>query len=375
MSTQVRTDDTQEEIMQKEAELIISDARTLELSEADQREVEETFEEANDFRRLGEKITAPIDSIISETARVINADPIMKVSDELAGMNRDVQSVYDGIIDNDGVVMKIAKSLPLISILAKSMDEKWDEAKFNIKSMEGKIEAIFSGFDVSSNSLNTSIDLQKDFLEGIEANLWKVVAYKDFLQVKLDEFREKAENETDENEKMKYAMFLRNVEYFVSNLVVLIGNLEMARKRLLMRMDSASKLSLAMSSSRPIFKTLLSTAIIETSSQKALDASMTALNTMGETIDKMSSSLTDKAIESSKRSEELASKPVLSASVFVENVTKLKNHFDQIESFREQVRIEAEAEKAVFAQAKENLENVKVLSAKSHEEFAAEMSK
>lgn len=170
-------------------------------------------------------------------------------------------------------------------------------------------------------------------------------------------------------------MFLRNVEYFVSNLVVLIGNLEMARKRLLMRLDSASKLSLAMSSSRPIFKTLLSTAIIETSSQKALDASMTALNTMGETIDKMSSDLTDKAIDSSKRSEELASKPVLSASVFVENVTKLKNHFDQIESFREQVRIEAEAEKAVFAEAKENLENVKVLSAKSHEEFAQEMNK
>ena len=89
----------------------------------------------------------------------------------------------------------------------------------------------------------------------------------------------------------------------------------------------------------------------------------------------MSSDLTDKAIDSSKRSEDLASKPVLSASVFVENVTKLKNHFDQIESFREQVRIEAEAEKAVFAEAKENLENVKVLSAKSHEEFAEEMNK
>ena len=375
MATQVRTDDTQEEIMQKEAELIVSDTKKLELSEADQKEVEETFAEASDFRRLGEKITAPIDSIISETAKVINADPIMKVSDELAEMNKDVQSVYDGIIDNDGVVMKIAKSLPLISILAKSMDAKWDEAKFNIKSMEGKIEAIFSGFDVSSNSLNTSIDLQKDFLEWIEANLWKVVAYKDFLQVKLDEFRAKAENEENEDEKMKYAMFLRNVEYFVSNLVVLIGNLEMARKRLLMRLDSASKLSLAMSSSRPIFKTLLSTAIIETSSQKALDASMTALNTMGETIDKMSSDLTDKAIDSSKRSEELASKPVLSASVFVENVTKLKNHFDQIESFREQVKLEAEAEKAVFAEAKDNLENVKVLSAKSHEEFAEEMNK
>ena len=54
----------------------------------------------------------------------------------------------------------------------------------------------------------------------------------------------------------------------------------MARKRILMRLDSAHKLALAMSSSRPIFKTLLSTALIETSSAKALEASMTALNTM-----------------------------------------------------------------------------------------------
>jgi peptidoglycan hydrolase CwlO-like protein len=71
----------------------------------------------------------------------------MQVSDELASMNADVQSVYKDIINNDGTVMKIAKSIPIISSLAKSLDAKWDEAKFNIKSMEGKIEAIFSGFD------------------------------------------------------------------------------------------------------------------------------------------------------------------------------------------------------------------------------------
>jgi hypothetical protein len=75
-------------------------------------------------------------------------------------------------------------------------------------------------------------------------------------------------------------MFLRNVEFFQGNLVVLIGNLKMAEKRVLMRLDSGNKLSLAMSSSRPIFKTLLSTAIIETSSQKAIDASMKAMSIM-----------------------------------------------------------------------------------------------
>lgn len=202
-----------------------------------------------------------------------------------------------------------------------------------------------------------------------------MVAYKSFLQEKVVEFKAKAEEVENENDKLKYDMFLRNVEYFLSNLVVLIGNLEMARKRLLMRLDSASKLSLAMSSSRPIFKTLLSTALIETSSQKALDASMKALNVMGETIDKMSSQLTDKAIESARTSEELASKPVLSASVFVENVTKLKNHFDQIESFRAQVALEAEAEKKAFSDAKDKLDDVKILSAKSQEELAAEINK
>ena len=170
-------------------------------------------------------------------------------------------------------------------------------------------------------------------------------------------------------------MFIRHVEYFQSNLVVLIGNLDMARKRLLMRLDSASKLSLAMSSSRPIFKTLLSTALIETSSQKALDASMKAINIMGSTIDKMSSELTDKAIESSRKSEELSSKPVLSASVFVDNVTKLKNHFDTIEAYRAQVKIEADAQKKLFDDASQKLKEVKVLGAQDQEEFAQELTK
>lgn len=257
--------------------------------------------------------------------------------------------------------MRIAKKMPLIGGLMKQIDARWDEAAFNMKSLEGKIEMIFSGFDQAYSSLNTSIDLQKKFLVGIDDNLGKVVAYKEFLGKKIEEFRTKSVDSSDEMEKMKYDMFIRHVEYFQSNLIVLIGNLDMARKRLLMRLDSASKLSLAMSSSRPIFKTLLSTALIETSSQKALDASMAAIGVMGETIDKMSSELTDKAIESSRKSEELSSKPVLSASVFVENVTKLKNHFDTIESYRAQVKSEAEAEKKLFDEASEKLKQVKIL--------------
>jgi hypothetical protein len=122
--------------------------------------------------------------------------------------------------------------------------------------------------------------MQKKFLDGIEANLGKVVAYKDFVTTKIEELQQRVVETTDEDEKRKLVMFIQNVEFFQTNLVVLIGNLDMAKKRLEMRLDSATKLSLAMNSSRPIFKTLLSTALIETSSQKAIDASMKAMDIM-----------------------------------------------------------------------------------------------
>jgi len=345
------------------------------LSSIETSEVEWVFSEAKDFRSIWEKITWPLDSIISETAKIIDQDPIMSVSKELESMNWEVQEVYRDIIDTDWTLMKLLKSLPLVWNVATAIDNKFDEAKFNIKSMEWKIGVIFSWFDQSYESINTSIDLQKTFIEWIDANLWKVVAYKEFIEEKIVEFKNRLEKATDEDEKIKLWMFIRNVEYFQGNLIVLIGNLDMARKRLLMRLDSANKLSLAMNSSRPIFKTLLSTALIESSSQKALEASMKAMNVMGETIDKMSSELTDKGIDSSKKSEEMSSRPVLSTTVFIENVTKLKNYFDEIDEYRKQVKIEAEQEKELFDEAKTKLSKLKTLWKDAQEEFATEINK
>ena len=63
--------------------------------------VEKSFKEVKDFRQLGEQITAPIDSIIDETAKIIENDPIMDVSKVLESMNKEMNVVYDEIIDND----------------------------------------------------------------------------------------------------------------------------------------------------------------------------------------------------------------------------------------------------------------------------------
>ncbi len=361
MSTQTKT------LQKKEKK------QEVELSASEKAKIEQAFAESKDFREVWEKITAPFDEIISETAKVIDNDPIMNVSEELKQMNGEVQGVYQEIIDNDMAITKFFKKIPLIWDLVKKIDAKVDEATFNMKGIEGKIKMIFDWFDTTYNSVNKSIDLQIKFLETIDENLDKVEAYKDFIEEKLVELSERLKNTTDEKEKAKLEMFIRNVEFFKSNLVVLIWNLDMARKRLQMRLESANKLSLAMSSSRPIFKTLLSTALIETSSQKAIDASMKALDVMGKTIDKMSSDLTDKAIEGSKRAEEMSSKPVLSTSVFIENVTKLKNYFDEMDVYRENIEKEAVEERKLFEWAKEKLENLKVLSKKDVEELNKEL--
>lgn len=335
--------------------------------------VTKSFDEVKDFRTLGEKITEPIDSIIEETTVIIENDPIMDVSKELSEMNNKMQGIYSEIIDNDGMMMKFFKSLPIIGNIAEKLDEKWDEQNFNMKSINEQITIIFSGFDQSYKSLNTSIDMQYNFLEGIEKNLGKVISYKEFLDEKLAEFKEGLKDK--EQDKDKLDLFIRSVEFFQTNLIVLIGNLEMAKKRLLIRLDSARKLSLSMNSSKPIFKTLLSTAVIEISGQKAIDASITVINEMSKTIDKMSTTLTDEAIQSNKKSEELSSKPILSLSVFVDNVTKLKNHFDEIESYREKVAIEAKKEQEDFDNARKNLANIRILTKSQSDELEKILAK
>ena len=113
MTTQTKT---REEDAKENNKLILEkqEVKTTEISAIDSAEIEAAFNEADDFRSIGEKITAPLDSIISKTAKVIDADPIMKVSDELKAMNGEVQEVYSDIIDNDGNVMKFFKSIPLL---------------------------------------------------------------------------------------------------------------------------------------------------------------------------------------------------------------------------------------------------------------------
>jgi hypothetical protein len=88
----------------------------------------------------------------------------------------------------------------------------------------------------------------------------------------------------------------------------------------------------------------------------------------------MSSELTDKAIESNRKAEEMSSKPVLDTQVFIENVEKLKQHFETIEEYREQVKKEAEEERKLFEQATKKLDMIKNIKKEDFSELQQELT-
>ena len=65
----------------------------------------------------------------------------------------------------------------------------------------------------------------------------------------------------------------------------------------------------------------------------------------------------------------MSSKPVVSTQVFIDNVQKLKTHFDEIEQFRAQVALEAAEERKLFEEAGKKFEEMKLLSKEDTEEF------
>jgi hypothetical protein len=74
------TDEQLKEIQELAEKKQVANIVPVELAPEEAQEIEQTFENVSDFRTLGEKITAPIDSIVDKTAKIIEKDPIMDVS-------------------------------------------------------------------------------------------------------------------------------------------------------------------------------------------------------------------------------------------------------------------------------------------------------
>jgi hypothetical protein len=89
----------------------------------------------------------------------------------------------------------------------------------------------------------------------------------------------------------------------------------------------------------------------------------------------MSKKLTDSTIESNTKTEEIINKSVLDVNTFVDNVNKLKSHFDNIEEIRKNIKIEADAEKEMLNEANSNLKAIKENKISDYEELKEQFNK
>jgi len=340
----------------------------IELSEEKKRSIEEKFENAEDFSEVGAQITAPINGVANETLTLIKNDPIMDVSGILNNIKKDVDWLYDDIIKEDSFILKFAKAIPLLWLAIDKISGTAENIKFNMKETNEKIQGLFKNFDVSHKSLVKSIELQNKYLKWLNANIDEIIAYRNFIDKKLEEFEEKIVQSSWE-EQEKYKNFANAMQNFLSNLNSLIGNLTLWRKRILRRLDAAQNINLVMWPTRWIFEALLSTAVVEAATQKPIEATLKSMNNLWESIDKRNETLTEKTIENSKKTEKMLAKPILNTKKFVNNVEKLKNHFIDIEEYREKMATEAKAEKKEFEKAYETLEDLNVPKPKNHKEL------
>ena len=79
MSTKIAKTKTIDENTSLESVGALIQRKGAKLNKTQLKEIETVFRNAQDFRTIGERITSPINEIITQTSQLIEQDPIMHV--------------------------------------------------------------------------------------------------------------------------------------------------------------------------------------------------------------------------------------------------------------------------------------------------------
>ena len=292
--------------------------------------VKTLFKDASSFKEAAEEITNPMKEALDSAFEIINKDPLMRVSASLKGLNTSVAEVYDSLTKEQSLTKKTLAKIPYLS-------QRFEKQTFTDTKI--KLNEIFNWFDTAHQSIESSITLQKEYVKWINTNLEWLLQTQKGLRFNLLELNKKIDK--DPNNKT-LSTFKENILLFDNNLATLEWHLILTRKTIQIKLDSAEKLALTMSMSQPILSALMGNAIISNATQKTADACINIMSSMSTTLDNMSVDMTNKAIATSQIAMNLSVKPLLSSSVLTDNVKKIQEHFQLLDSKRATCLSEAE---------------------------------
>ena len=253
-----------------------------------------------------------LNSLINETGQLIQDDVVMSSGEQIAEISEAFDSIKDEIW---------GEKKWWFSVIASWVKKDED---FQYKSFESKISSIFDRFDSVTESVANSITIFSKYGKSLEQEIVKINTYVDSI-----------DKETLEQDDI--------LEY--KTICVIRDNLQLSMARIAMRLESAKRLYKQMELSRPAFQTLLSSVLMESAGQRAIEASVGIMKVLGGAIDQMSEKLTTQTIESAKMALEAEVRPMLGAGDIRRNVERIQSELLVIANTREQYMLEASNQK------------------------------
>ena len=248
-----------------------------------------------------------LNSLIKEAGKLVDNDPLIWAGWEISSIKKNFEAIQRLI--SDEWVTKEEKNWLLGSIFKSWFKEEW----FQYKSFEEKINSIFRQFDLTHNSIENSISMYEKYSLGLTEEIAKLETF----------LWELVMEDLDDADKLK-----------ISNYSIMLDTLKLSLVRVNMSLNSAKQLEGTMSWTRPLFQTLLSSAMIEIAGQRTLDAWAQMIATLSWTIETMSKSLTENTIRTSALALDLWTKPLLSSGALKENILLLWNKIQEMEESR-----------------------------------------
>jgi len=239
-----------------------------------------------------------LNNLINETGDIIHNDSSQFVEEDVMGINKDFEDIYSGIGGN--------KDSAILSFIKKIVGK--DEG-FEYKSFEGKIGAIFSRYDGTYDGLVSSEAMFSSYNEGLESEIAKIDTYLESNVDKID----------GEDDEIDY----RTIQVMKENLIL-------TKSRIDLRLSSTRKLIKTMATNRPIFQTLLSSAMLEVSGQRAVDSSIKVIGAISGTISRISDKLTQSTNSTALIASSTRTQPIIYLEWIRKNLETLQLTVEKI---------------------------------------------
>lgn len=251
-------------------------------------------------------------NLVWETGKLIDSDPLIWLEWEISNITKNFEEIHWAIADTEG--WENHKKGLLAKVFSKLV---WTDEEFQYKSFEGKMNSLFSEFDLTFKSVSWVHEMYSSFWKWLKQEYVSLSTYIDNID----------KDELSAKEMSRYGDYV-SMQQTLKNVIW----------RVTISTECAENLVDKMESARPIFQILLSSCMIEVGWQRSISSWANMMNTINMTIAKLDNTLTDNLEKASQQVLHVSSTPILSNEHLRNNMLKIEQTFNSVKEQQEQYK-------------------------------------